>query len=86
MVLFNKVFPLRQIVTRKTYHVTWITQSIKKSSKNKRLLNRLRKGMTISESTKQYIDNYNRIYKKVLNEQNEGRMTDLYLKPQINLK
>jgi exonuclease III len=37
--LFNKAFPLRQVVTRKTYHATWVTQGIKKSSKNVRLLN-----------------------------------------------
>jgi len=34
--LFNKAFPLRQRVIKKTYQATWITQGIKKSSKNVR--------------------------------------------------
>ena len=28
--LFNKAFPLRQVVIKETYHATWIKQGIKK--------------------------------------------------------
>jgi len=31
--LFNKAFPLRQVVIKKTYHDTWITQGIKNPAK-----------------------------------------------------
>jgi hypothetical protein len=62
--LLNKVFPLRKVVIKKTYDATWITQGIKKSSEKVRLLNKLKKCMKISRKSKQYIDNYNRIYKK----------------------
>jgi hypothetical protein len=78
--LFNKAFPLRQVVVKKTYHATWIRQGIKKSSKKVRLLNELKKYMTISRRSKQYIDNYNRIYKRVLKEAKRRENDRLLLK------
>ena len=52
----------------------------KKSSKNVRLLNWLKKCMTISRRSKQYIDNYNRIYKRVLKEAERRENNRLLLK------
>jgi hypothetical protein len=52
----------------------------KKSSKKVRLLNELKKCMTISRKSKQYIDDYNRIYKRVLKEAQRRENDRLLLK------
>jgi hypothetical protein len=54
-ILFDKAFPLRQSHTRKTTKATQITQGIKKSSNKVRLLNTLKKYITLSKGTKLYV-------------------------------
>jgi hypothetical protein len=66
--LFDKAFPLRKTYTRKTTSATWVTQGIKISSKNVRLLNLIKKRTTLSMGAKLYIAKYKRIYKRVIKE------------------
>jgi hypothetical protein len=56
--LFDKAFPLRQTYIRKTTNATWITQSIKISSKNIRLLNLIKKRTTLSMGARLIIIQY----------------------------
>jgi len=64
---YNSAFPIKIVHMRNTIKYNWITQGIKISSKRMRLLDKQRKTITI-EKDMEYIDQYKKIYKRVIQE------------------
>jgi len=73
---FKRAFPL------KTVHVSDLNRtrlhSIKISSKRMRLLNRLKKITNLTRETQDYINIYQVIYKRVVNEAKRGKMIGMF--------
>jgi len=73
---FKRSFPL------KTVHVSDLNRNrlhrIKISSKRKRLLNRLKKILNLTRETQDYINTYQVIYKRVVNEAKRGIMISMF--------
>ena len=67
-VLFDNAFPLKLTNNRKPLKATWITQGIRTSSKNFRLINKTKNHLPLSEDTRLYFAKYSKIYKRVIKE------------------
>ena len=67
-VLFDNAFPLKLRNSRKPLKATWITQGIRTSSKNVRLINKIKNHLPLSEDTRLYYETYSKIYKRVIKE------------------
>jgi hypothetical protein len=70
---YDMAFPLRLTNKAKEIKKQWIPQGIKNSSMRIRLLEKQRKEMDPGQGELQYISNYKRIYRKVINKAKKKR-------------
>jgi hypothetical protein len=69
----NIAFPIKTVHVRDTIKNNWITQGIKISSKNIRLLDKERKTTVMKTKDLEYIGQYRKIYRRVIRVQEEKR-------------
>jgi hypothetical protein len=63
---YNTAFPIKTVLMRNSIKNNWITQGIKTSSKRMRLLDKQRKTKIIKKEDLEYIEQYRKIYKRVI--------------------
>jgi hypothetical protein len=66
---YNNAFPIKTVYMRDTIKNKWITQGIKISTKIMRLLDNQRKTTVIEEKDFEYIEQYRKIYRRVIQEE-----------------
>jgi hypothetical protein len=62
------LFPFKTVHVRDTFKNNWITQGIKISGKKMRLLDKQRKTTVIKKKDLEYIGQYRKIYRRVIQE------------------
>jgi len=65
---YNSAFPIKIVHMGNTIKNNWITQGIKISSKRMRLLDKQRKTTIMEKKDLEYIDQYKKIYKRLIQE------------------
>jgi len=83
MYCYNVAFPIKTVHMRNRIKSNWITQGIKTSSKRMRLLEKQRKIIKINEKDLEYIDQYRKIYKRVIQDAKK-RENDTYISSSKN--
>ena len=80
---YNVAFPTKTMIMRNGTKSKWITQGIKTSSKRMRLLEKQRKITKPNKKDLEYINQYRKIYKKVIQEA-KRRENDTYISSSTN--
>jgi len=65
---YNNTFPIKTVHMRDTIKNKWITQGIKISSKIMRLLDNQRKTTVMEKKDFEYIEQYRKTYRRVIQE------------------
>ena len=80
---YNIAFPIKTVHMRNTIKNNWITQGIKISNKRMRLLDKQRKTIIMEKKDLEYIEQYRKIYKRVI-EEAKRRENDNYISSSKN--
>ena len=70
---FDVAFPYKRVKLRERINKRWLSKGLIVSSKRMQILNNLKRTFTLTRKALIYIEKYQRIYKRVLKEEEEGK-------------